>query len=133
MKIHFKISTEFHQYYLPCYVFVPLHCLSLFSHIFIQLNPTEPSQLPQLNFTTSTNSPVVVVQQIPRRGRRKWRGPPQQTHLPPPRQRKHPAGLGSKNSVVGQEVFCFCVFFCVFFFSFKGNGRGLTKNGTCLG
>lgn len=58
--------------------------------MFIQLksNPTP------LNFHHFTQqwSPVVVVQQIPRRGRRKWHGPPQQTHLPPAME----AGLGGK-------------------------------------
>ena len=62
----------------------------MFQHMFIQLksNPTP------LNFHHFTQqwSPVVVVQQIPRRGRRKWHGPPQQTHLPPAME----AGLGGK-------------------------------------
>ena len=74
-EIHVKISIELHQY-LPCYVFFFRDCI-VFCYF-----PTQPNALNFHHFTQQF-SPVVVVQQIPRRGRRKLRGPPQQTHLPP--------------------------------------------------
>ena len=107
---------ELHQY-LPCYVFFR-DCI-VFRYLPTHVHPIKSNPNP-LNFHRFTQqfSPAVVVQQIPRRGRRKWRGPPQQTHLPP-----HPAGLGGKRQGIWPPSA-----------QFQGQWERFNKkNTTCLG